>query len=98
MLSSGTVPKCKLHTAVFKQIVTCSATLLQQYFSANEQCFALTTFQHKRKVSNGMGDVSCKMHAGADMMTVVGLLATACLARWLVMYSQSNIYLKLKGG
>jgi hypothetical protein len=30
-------------------------------------------------VSNGMGDVSCKMHAGADMMTVLGLLATASL-------------------
>lgn len=45
-------------------------------------------------------DASCKMHAGADMMTVLGLLATGTgsLARWLVMYSQSNIYLKLKGG
>jgi hypothetical protein len=56
MLSSGTVPKCNLHTAVFKQIV-------------------ILIFQ----VSNGMGDVSCKMHAGADMMTVLGLLATASL-------------------
>lgn len=25
----------------------CSATLLQQYFSANKQCFPLTAFQHK---------------------------------------------------